>query len=156
MTVKTVHGCLRVGSQEAETSVRIQVCIACIGGVPQEVRESGQRGKELSKDVAPCNMKVWPDPQERALEHQSHGNTDPVRQRGLAFWTSVSGDARSSPRCRAYGRLLRSINPYPPKTVFWSGKGNCELLATNPHSTRSLGELVLALSGSFPVVWLRG
>lgn len=84
-TVKTVHGCLRVGSQQAEPAVRIQEFIACVGGVPREARQAGQRGKELSTDVAPCNMETWPDPQERALEHQPYGSTDPVRQRGLAF-----------------------------------------------------------------------
>lgn len=46
----------------------------------QEVREAGQKGQDLSKDVAPHNIETWPDPRETALAHQPHGSTDPVRR----------------------------------------------------------------------------
>lgn len=46
----------------------------------QEVREAGQKGQDLSKDVAPHNIDTWPDSRETALAHQPRGCTDPVRR----------------------------------------------------------------------------
>lgn len=77
--------------------------IAFMGQAPQEVREAEQKGKELSKVVAPYNMETWPDLQERALEHQPQSSIDPVRP-GRRPVGQRSGAMVSGPGDQGWGR----------------------------------------------------